>query len=278
MAEARRIAMISGPRNISTALMRSQGSRPDTVVCDEPLYAYFLAQTSGHAEGRHPGIEEVLAYHETDLPIVLQHLTQEPLPLAAMIFYPKGTRQAAREKIPPGANIFYQKHMAHHFIPGVERGWLLDRVTTCFLIRNPREVVGSLLRTQPKLRDSLAVGVADTGLPEQVELFDYVRQGTGQVPPVLDAGDVLANPEGVLGAFCDRIKVPYIPAMLSWESGLAYYDGIWAKYWYNSVMNSTGFGTYQDKDEKLPPELEPVVIEANELYQVLYSHRITAAV
>src|SRR3954454_15226397 len=156
-----RIAMWSGPRNISTALMRSWGNRPDTVVCDEPLYAHYLRQT-GIA---HPGAAEVIAHHESDWRKAVAALVGE---------------------VPDGKAIFYQKHMAHHLLPQVGRDWL-GQVTHAFLIRDPREMLTSLLRILPNPT------LPDTGLPQQQEIFAWVRAHTGRVPPVVDAREILEN-------------------------------------------------------------------------------------
>src|SRR4029453_12692523 len=136
-----RIAMWSGPRNISTALMRSWGNRPDTFVCDEPLYAHYLRATGAE----HPGREEVIAAHEADWTRVAARLTGP---------------------VPGGKPIFYQKHMTHHLLPGIDRGWMQE-LTNVFLIRNPREVIVSYLKKNPRLE------IEDTGLPQQAALFDW---------------------------------------------------------------------------------------------------------
>src|SRR4051812_38982973 len=149
-----RIAMWSGPRNISTAMMRAWGQRPDTVVCDEPLYAHYLQHTGVD----HPGAGEVIAHHEPDWRKVVAGLVGE---------------------LPEGKSIFFQKHMAHHLLPHIDRGWL-GAVTSAFLIRDPREMIASLARVTPNPT------VADTGLPQQVEIFELVRRRTGGVPPVVD--------------------------------------------------------------------------------------------
>ena len=157
--------MWSGPRNISTALMRSWGNRPDTYVSDEPFYAHYLAQTGKN----HPGAEEVLALHEQDWRKVVAWLTGP---------------------IPENRSVFYQKHMTHHLLPGMDRGWL-EQVQSCFLIRDPREMLTSLVQ---KLDRPL---LEDTGLPQQVEIFELVRDRTGRIPPVIDSKDVLLDPERI---------------------------------------------------------------------------------
>ena len=237
-----RIAMWSGPRNISTALMRSWGNRPDTVVCDEPLYAHYLLRTGI----RHPGAEEVVRCHEPDWREVVAWLTGP---------------------LPEGKAVFYQKHMAHHLLPEIERDWLAA-LTHCFLIRDPREMLPSLARIFPE------AGLPDTGLPQQVELFEAERASTGAVPPVLDARDVLQDPRGVLGRLCKVLGVPFTEAMLSWPPGGRDTDGVWAKHWYGAVEETTGFQPYLPKREPLLPELNELYFQCLPLYRRLYVHRL----
>ncbi len=242
--DVRRIAMWSGPRNISTAMMRSWGNRPDTFVCDEPLYAHYLRHT-GLA---HPGAAEVIQHQENDWRRVVAWLT---------------------EAVPEGKPIFYQKHMAHHLLPHIDRGWL-DRLTHCFLIREPREMLTSLLPFIPQ------PSLADTGLPQQVEIFESVRDRTGATPPVVDARDVLDNPRGVLTRLCAALDVPFTEAMLSWPPGRRDTDGIWAKHWYAAVKKSTGFQPYVPKPAPVPELLAGLYEQCVVLYQRLYEHRLTA--
>ncbi|MEO8200208.1 MAG: HAD family hydrolase [Gemmatimonadota bacterium] len=238
----RRIAMWSGPRNISTAMMRAWENRADTIVCDEPLYAYYLE----HVPVDHPGREEIAAAHDADWRSVVRWLTEDES---------------------SGASIFYQKHMAHHLLPDIERQWL-NQLTNCFLIRDPREMLASLSRKMgmPELRD--------TGLPQQVEIFDLVRRTTGRVPPVIDSADVLKDPRRVLSALCNAIDVPWNDAMLSWPAGRRETDGVWAKYWYDAVERSTGFEPFQAKHVDLEPGLLAVADQCRGYYETLAAHRI----
>lgn len=237
-----RIAMWSGPRNISTALLRSFGARADTAVCDEPLYAHYLLATGAP----HPGREEVIAAHETDWRRVAAWLTGP---------------------VPGGQRIFYQKHMAHHLLPRIERGWL-DALTHAFLIRNPAEMLASLVRVTP------GAGLTDTGLPQQAELFERVAARTGEAPPVIDARDVLADPPGVLAALCLRLGIPWDPAMLGWEAGPRKTDGVWAKHWYTAVEASTGFAAPRAKSPPLPAELRALRDLCMPYYERLAEHRL----
>lgn len=238
-----RIAMWSGPRNISTAMMRAWGNRPDTVVCDEPLYAHYLKQTGLD----HPGTAETLASQSTDWSEVAQWLTGP---------------------IPGGKPIFYQKHMAHHLLPNIDRDWL-GQLTNCLLIRQPEEMLTSLLEFLPSPR------VEDTGLPQQVELYGWLAERQSPPPPVLDSRDVLTDPAGVLRQLCERLGVEFTDRMLSWPPGLRETDGAWAPYWYKKVEKTTGFGTYRPKPDRAPPELASVLAECERLYEQLYPHRIT---
>jgi hypothetical protein len=243
--QALRIAMWSGPRNISTALMRSWGNRPDTFVCDEPFYAHYLVQT----RIAHPGADEVIRHQENDWRKVADWLTGP---------------------IPEGKTIFYQKHMAHHLLPNMGRDWL-DRVTNCFLIREPREMLTSLLHFLPEPT------LADTGLPQQVEIFRQVQQRTGRTPPVVDARDVLDQPRRTLTFLCDALNVPFTEAMLSWPPGRRSTDGIWAKYWYAAVERTTTFQPYTPKPDPVPETLNDLHAQCDELYHRLYQHRLHGA-
>jgi hypothetical protein len=237
--------MWSGPRNISTALMRSWGNRPDTFVYDEPFYAHYLLRT-GVA---HPGAAEVIAHHETNWRKVVDVLTDD--------------------EFPPNKTVFYQKHMAHHLLPDINRKWL-TKVANCFLIRNPREMIASLIRFLPEPT------LEDTGLLQQVEIFKSVHERTGSVPPVIDARDVLEDPPGTLGILCARLALPFVNDMLHWEPGRRDTDGVWAKHWYAAVVNSAGFQPIVRKEDSVPPRLSGLLERCEALYQQLYSHRLVA--
>ena len=236
------LATWSGPRNISTALMRSWGNRPDAFVCDEPLYAHYL-----HATGkRHPIAEEVIAAGETDWRKVVAWLTGP---------------------IPQGKSVFFQKHMAHHLLPSIDRGWLAD-VTNCFLIREPREMLTSLIKVVPDAK------LEDTGLPQQVEIFNLVRRETGKIPPVLDSKDVLDDPSSMLARLCGRLDVAFTDAMLHWPPGPRETDGVWAPHWYHQVESSTGFRPFTPKNEPVPEDYLPLLEECDKCYAELYAQRL----
>jgi hypothetical protein len=237
-----RIAIWSGPRNISTALMRSWGSRADTTVVDEPFYAFYLQKTGK----KHPGAEEVVAGGETDWRKIIEQLTGP---------------------IPNGRKIFFQKQMTHHLLPEVGRRWL-GSVTNCFLIRDPAEVITSYIKKNPD------PALEDLGFVQQTEIFDWVRGKTGSVPPIIDAKDVLQNPGRILRLLCDAVDVEFDDAMLSWPPGLRESDGIWAKYWYPEVARSTSFQPYRPKNEAVPDRLREIHDRCRECYDRLYEHRL----
>jgi hypothetical protein len=234
-----RVAMWSGPRNVSTALMRSFGGRPDTLVVDEPLYAHYLAVTGLD----HPARAEVLASQPTGWPAVAAALTGP---------------------LPPWVRVHYQKHMAHHLLPGVGRGWLAG-LRHGYLIRDPAHVVASYakVRGEPAL--------ADLGYPQQVELF---RRYGG---PVVDAADLLADPPGVLAALCAALGIGYDPAMLSWPAGPRDTDGVWAPHWYAAALASTGFARPTPAPPAVPDRLAHLVAAAQPYYAELATHRLRGA-
>ncbi|GIE88452.1 sulfotransferase-like domain-containing protein [Actinoplanes regularis] len=231
-----RVAMWSGPRNISTAMMRSFGARPDTLVVDEPLYAHYLDATGID----HPGRDAVLNSQTRRWEDVAAALTG-PLP---------GTLA-----------VYYQKHMAHHLLPDIGREWL-GALTHAFLIRDPAHVVASYARVrgEPTL--------ADLGFPQQVEIF---RAFGG---PVVEAADVLRDPAGTLGRLCAALGFAFYPAMLSWAPGPRETDGVWAPFWYDSVWASSSFAPYDPSPAVVPPHLAPLVEAARPYYAELARHRL----
>jgi len=237
-----RIAMWSGPRNISTAMMRAWGNRTDTFVVDEPFYAFYLNATGK----KHPGANEVVAAGETDWRKVVAQLTGP---------------------VQNGKPIFFQKQMTHHLLPEVDREWLVA-MTNCFLIRNPRDVILSYVKKQGE------PALENLGFVQQAEIFDWVRLRTGATPPVIDARDVLENPKRILGRLCEAIGIEFSESMLSWPSGLRETDGIWAKHWYDEVVRSTSFQPYRPKDEPVPQRLCEIHERCRVCYERLYESRL----
>ena len=237
-----RIAMWSGPRNISTAMLRAWGSRPDTFVTDEPLYAHYLKTTGAD----HPGRDEIIAHHEPDWRKVASWLTGP---------------------VPGGKPVWYQKHMAHHLTPDVGTAWI-DELTNCFLIRDPAEMITSYIKIVPDPTPE------DLGLPQQLALFEREKARTGRTPPVLDSRDVLENPRAMLTRLCDAVGVPFDEAMLSWEPGPRDTDGVWARHWYANVETSTTFAPYAPKNEPVPDHLTPTLDACRALYDTLAAHRL----
>jgi hypothetical protein len=237
-----RIAMWSGPRNISTAMMRAWGNRSDSVVIDEPFYAYYLKATGK----KHPGADEVIATGETDWRKVVARLTGPA---------------------PSGKSIFFQKQMAHHLLPEVDREWL-SSVTNCFLIRDPREVIASYIKKQDDPT------VDDLGLVQQTEIFEWVRGRAGTAPPVIDARDVLENPKRLLRLLCEAAGIEFSESMLSWPLGLRDTDGVWAKHWYGEVARSTSFQPHRPRHHDVPKRLREIHDRCRECYQRLYQYRL----
>lgn len=240
--------MWSGPRNISTAMMRSWSSRADAVVIDEPLYAHYLSTLTAEARAAHPAADEVIASQSTDWQEVVRELAGVP---------------------PTGERVWYQKHMAHHLTADMNPDWL-DELTNCLLIRDPAEMIASYT----EVIDSPAAN--DLGLPQQSKLFDTIAERTGRAPTVIDSRDVLMNPRGMLAALCDALGVAFDEAMLAWEPGPRPEDGVWAPHWYSSVYASTGFAPYTPRNRQIPQRLRPVLDECRAHYDRLAAHRLTA--
>ena len=248
----KRIAMWSGPRNLSTAMMRSFGSRSDTFVSDEPFYGCFL-KTSG---ADHPMREETIAAMDTDWHSVMASL-RGPIPEGQSL--DRGT-------VP---NIWYQKHMWHHMVGpiGYED---FGGFTHAFLIREPERMIASYLRK----RESAAFD--DFGLERQAEFFEREAHRLGRAPAVIDANDVLADPEGVLSKLCEALGIAWDPAMLSWGSGRRDTDGAWAPHWYGAVEKSTGFGPPEVDGVDLPDDARRLAERCRAYYDQLAKYRLRA--
>jgi hypothetical protein len=235
--------MWSGPRNISTAMMRSFENRPGTAVVDEPFYAAYLAETGLD----HPMREAVLAAQPTDWRAVVEQLTGP---------------------VPDGRAIFYQKHMTHHMLPGMGLDWTAG-CRNAFLIRPPEQVLASYAQKRGE------VSLADIGALRQAELFDREADRLGAAPPVIEAGEVLANPRGALSALCAALGIPFSESMLRWPVGPRASDGVWAPAWYDAVERSTGFEAPRRSAEvKLEPSLRQIADAARPYYERLAKHRL----
>jgi hypothetical protein len=236
------LAMWSGPRNISTAMMRSWENRGDCAVVDEPLYAHYLSRTGLD----HPGREQVIAAGETDWRKVTQQLVGP---------------------VPGGRAIFYQKHMTHHLLPHIDRGWL-TQLSHVFLIRDPRRVLLSYVKSRP------TVTTEDIGVNQQLEIFQYVKRATGVTPPVIDAGEFLRAPEQQLRSLCGRLGVEFKPGMLKWPPGPRASDGVWAPHWYDSVYRSTGFEAASESAVDLPANYQGIIEQVMPAFEELYAIRL----
>ena len=239
-----RIAMWSGPRNISTAMMRSFENRPDCAVVDEPFYAAYLAETGLE----HPMRDEVLVSQARDWRTVAKGLAEdEPAP------------------------VFYQKHMTHHMLPEFGLDWM-GACRNAFLIRDPAAVLASYVQKRAE------VTLEDIGVVRQHELFEREADRLGNAPPVVEGADVLADPRGTFGALCAALEIPFRDEMLSWPAGPRDSDGVWAPAWYEAVERSTGFAAPERKTAApLTDDLRRIADQARPHYEALARWKLAAA-
>jgi hypothetical protein len=233
-----RIAMWSGPRNLSTTMMRSFGARADTAVVDEPFYAAYLKLTGLE----HPMTEDILAAHETDPGRVIAAMTGA---------------------VPQDRAVFYQKHMIHHMVDGISMDWLHRLSHHVMLVRHPARVIASY---QQKM-DSLSLDAI--GVQKQFALWLDLAEMQRRVPPVVDADRILTDPRGVLTRLCDALGLDWDEAMLSWPPGPRPEDGVWAPHWYDGVWASTGFGAPPGKLPVLEGDAARIEKEALVFYERL---------
>ncbi|MEM9716133.1 MAG: HAD family hydrolase [Pseudomonadota bacterium] len=240
-----KIAMWSGPRNLSTACMYSFGNRADCAVTDEPFYAAYLAATGAD----HPMRDQIIASQPND-----------PNAVEAYLLGPD----------PNGRAIWYQKHMTHHMVEGFPLGWMKS-CANVFLIRHPARVIASYAAKRE------AVTLGDIGLREQLALYEFARS-LGQDPIVIDSSDIRTTPGAMMRALCDALGIDFDPAMLRWAAGPRAEDGVWAKHWYGAVHQSTGFSGAEGPIPDLDPAHHDVLAEALPLYTALAAKALSPAV
>ncbi len=231
-----RVAMWSGPRNISTAMMRAWENRPDTIVVDEPFYAAFLARTGLD----HPARDEVIASQPIELDDVID---------------------ALRAPLPEGVTVHYAKHMTQHLAPDQDLGWV-HGFRNVLLIRDPAEVVASYVKAREACEPD------DIGLLQQVTLLDEL-EASGDQPPVIDAADFLRDPEAYLRWLCEWLGIDFTDAMLAWPEGPRDSDGVWAPHWYDAVWASTGFAPYHPRQVDLDEHDASVALACRPAYEQL---------
>lgn len=239
-----RLAVWSGPRNLSTALMRSWENRSDTVVMDEPLYAHYLAKT---------GLEHPMATE-----IIAAGPTAEAEAIASCL-----------APLPARCRLSYQKHMSHHLLDGMSLEWL-DQLTNVLLIRHPARVLASYGRKRDDVPPA-SLTLRDIGFGQQLDLFQRF-EGT---LPVVDSNDLLAQPAAYLDWLCDHVGLPFDEAMLAWPAGSRVSDGVWQSHWYDAVRRSTGFAAPdQSPLPEIDSSLRPLLAEALTVYEELWSARL----
>ncbi len=237
-----RLAMWSGPRNLSTALMYSFAARGDCAAWDEPFYAAYLKATGI----QHPMRDEIIAANEAD---------------------PDTVADRCRGKIPQGKTLFYQKHMTVHMVPGFDRSFM-RACENVFLIRHPARVVASYARKRE------GPTLADIGFVQQAELFDEVAGWKGVAPVVIDSHDIRANARKTLENLCSALGLPFTERMLNWPQGPKPYDGTWAPHWYGAAHRSTGFDGAEGALPELPGEYQRLADAALPYYERLGSHAL----
>jgi hypothetical protein len=109
---------------------------------------------------------------------------------------------------------------------------------------------------------------------QQAQIFDFARTHTNAVPAVIDAKDVLQNPERTLRLLCEAIGVEFSKFMLSWPSGLRDTDGIWARYWYGEVAKTTSFQPYRPTPSEVLAQLREIYKECCKCYEQLCEYRL----
>lgn len=229
-----RIAMWSGPRNISTAMMRAFENRPDCSVVDEPFYGYYLQATGSD----HPGREEIIAGMDCDWRSVARTMREGPV----------------------HTPVQYQKQLTHQMLPEVDLSFT-DTLFNCFLVREPARMIASYAKVRPDF------ALHELGLSQQRDIYRYVALRSARPPLVLDAFEVLSDPRAALGRLCTYIGIPFLEQMLHWPAGRRKSDGVWAPYWYAAVEASTGFEPPPGGEPDVPARYCGLLADAEDIYR-----------
>lgn len=229
-----RIAMWSGPRNISTAMMRAFGNRPDCSVVDEPFYGYYLKATGS----AHPGREEIIASMDCDWCSVARTMTEGQV----------------------HTRLQYQKQLTHQMLPEVDLSFT-DALINCFLVREPARMIASYIKVRPDF------ALHEIGLSQQRDIYRYVAARAARPPLVVDALEVLSDPRTALGRICAHAGIPFLEQMLHWRAGRRATDGVWAPHWYAAVEASTGFDAPPSVEPEVPARYRGLLAEAEAIYR-----------
>jgi hypothetical protein len=234
-----RIACWSGPRNISTALMRSWSSRKDTFVSDEPFYAYYLKER----QLKHPMYKEIISQYPERYDDVVANITS---------------------KIPNEKRHWYQKHMAHH-LTGLDNIDWIKNFENCILIRHPKNVINSYIKKNTLNH------LDELGYPQQYKIVQYLEDIDKRFI-VIDSNRLLNNPQKILSQWCSSIDLEFDISMLKWKKGNHPQDGIWWKHWYNNVITSNHFQKSVSDSYTLDEKYKSIYDEALIYYKKLYSY------
>ena len=231
--------MWSGPRNISTALLRSFSNRDDTVVYDEPFYSYYLKETNLN----HPMKDEIID------------------------FYPTKENEVIKSILENKNGIYYQKHMTHHILDKTNIEWL-KKGTNCFLIRHPSKVINSYIK-----KNTLQ-SITDIGFDQMFRLFKYVNKNISKEIIVINSDTLLEDPELYLKKLCQNLNIDFSTKMLKWPKGKTNDFGIWYKHWYHDIINSTEFAITKNIIKDVPKNYEKIYLESLNIYDHMNQYSI----
>ena len=233
------IFMWSGPRNLSTALMRSFENRDDTIVHDEPFYGYYLFKT----QLNHPMKDEIISNYPIAQNEIIKNIT---------------TKQKNK--------IYYQKHMTHHIVKNTRIEWI-KKGYNCFLIRHPSKVINSYIQKNT-LRN-----INDIGFKKQFEIFKKIKKNNSKFL-VINADDILINPIDSMKKLCKKLNINFSKKMLNWPKGKRNTDGIWSKVWYKKVEQSTTFNKFRKEYIIVPKKYLKIYDESLKYYDAMNKYSL----
>jgi len=158
-----------------------------------------------------------------------------------------------------------------------------------FLIRNPKKAVPSLYAASinKQLTGWDYFKPEDAGFKELLDMYRFIVANKEENPVVVDAGDLLEDPEGIMRAYCEGIGVTFDIEMLHWEPRhLPIVHAPENRGWHTNVINSTGFHRYgcsnsdineneKTNEERLPEIVIQTIEDSMPYYEEMYKQRVT---
>eukprot|EP00794_Sanderia_malayensis_P010752 gene10752-11902_t len=255
-----RIFLWTAPRCVSTAFERSIMEVENSKIFHEPFSkAYYFGPERISPRYKHQSPDANSTY--------------------------KSISKRLRKEL-DGVELVFSKDMAYcideHFFDVIIDG--LHHFKHSFLIRDPRKALPSLYRASvnKQLTGWDYFDPIEAGFQQMYDLFQFIVNRLGETPVVVDADDLLENPEETMQAYCEAIGINFNKKMLEWEPGPVPDWDVWSG-WHENALKSSGFKRQEpdkkkieatDEYQRLPNIVRQTIERSIPQYEELCKHRV----